>query len=461
MNCLSLVLLILLTPSQEVAVSTAVVRASINRFPELKSDFDKTSTGPRGGSPHGDSSAAPSPPRGLRFEIDPQSVAAVDERYSVTYYSASWCGLCPEQTRRVKAGHEKLNITTGTGSTPRINDNGTMRDASLPLFTWIDANGERRSHEGLVTLAKLVEIIERSNVKKLTASELRQRAATWSGPHVGVEGMTPEYHLVNHHGFTADQLVGLSRDELLTIHSATHAGAIMPHEARSINAVASRANDRTRAATISGGKGVIQSALAKWRDNIGVGNKVTGTWSKSGSQNFDILQLVRGVPWSARDIYGERGSFSFSAPTTNLIVKESSLDYRLVGDQVRFDVEFWIEASRLGITDVPQSVESAQPVGFSPLMILSGLATLWQLAHPEASVILPGTISVEGVMTDDGTLRVSFPKGKAPSVRVHLLWEWMLGVQAVTVSEEKVRLEFVPQPRSWIKIPGWTFTVME
>jgi len=422
--------------------------------------YTETLTGPRGGSSGGDSPAAPSPPRGLRFDIPADTVAVADERYAVTYYSASWCGLCPEQSRRVKAGHERLNITAGTGAIPHINDNGRLRPALLPLFTWIDASGEKRSHEGLVTLAKLVEIVERSNVKKLTASELRQRVADWSGPHVGVEGMTPEFHLTQHHGFTSDQLVGLSRDELLTIHSAAHAGSILPHEARSSNAVGSRANDRTRAVSISG-RGIIRSALGRWRDNIGIGNKVTGSWSKSGSQNFDLLQLVRGKAWSARDIYGERGSFSFSAPTTNLIVKESSLDYRLVGDQVRFDVEFWIEAARLGITDVPQSVESAQPVGFSPLMILSGLSMLWQLAHPEASVILPGTISVEGVMTDDGSLRVSFPKGKCPSVRVHLLWEWMLGVQAVTVSETKVRLEFVPQPRSWVKIPGWTFEVVE
>ena len=64
-------------------------------------------------------------------------------------------------------------------------------------------------------------------LRSLTAPELRKWLPTVTDkdmPVAEVEGMTPTYHLVNHHYFTASHIRGLNRSELIKLHSCAHWG---------------------------------------------------------------------------------------------------------------------------------------------------------------------------------------------------------------------------------------------
>jgi len=64
-------------------------------------------------------------------------------------------------------------------------------------------------------------------LRSLTAPELRKWLKTLDYskmPMALVEGMTPTFHLVNHHSFTASHIRGLNHSELIKLHSAAHHG---------------------------------------------------------------------------------------------------------------------------------------------------------------------------------------------------------------------------------------------
>lgn len=62
-------------------------------------------------------------------------------------------------------------------------------------------------------------------LRSLTAKEIRVWLPTVKDvPNAYIVGMTPTYHLVNDHYFAASHLVGLTRSELLKLHSCAHYG---------------------------------------------------------------------------------------------------------------------------------------------------------------------------------------------------------------------------------------------
>ncbi len=64
-------------------------------------------------------------------------------------------------------------------------------------------------------------------LRSLTAKELRVWLPTVKDkdmPIALVEGMTPTFHLVNHHYFEASHIRGLTNSELIKLHSCAHYG---------------------------------------------------------------------------------------------------------------------------------------------------------------------------------------------------------------------------------------------
>ncbi len=184
------------------------------------------------------------------------------------------------------------------------------------------------------------------------------------------------------------------------------------------------------------GGALIRSALDWWQANIGEGVKVSGSWSRNGGQLLPLARLGR---WTAREIYGTHGEFEINANGSKLPVQSAIMGYKLVGDRVRLTAQTELDAAILGIDADPQTVASAQPVGVSPMLILSVLSTVWQLLHPQADLSLPGRITCDAVMSS-GVLNVTF--NERPSVRIVMLFTFQLGVQSVAINRDRVVVAF-------------------
>jgi hypothetical protein len=80
---------------------------------------------------------------------------------TIDYWTASWCQFCPEMTKRIeaaiKAGLFPFKVVKhhDTNDTPRVNDNGVMREGLLPMFAWRSGSGESLCHEGLISVVDL------------------------------------------------------------------------------------------------------------------------------------------------------------------------------------------------------------------------------------------------------------------------------------------------------------------
>ena len=64
-------------------------------------------------------------------------------------------------------------------------------------------------------------------LRSLTAKEIRKWLPTVNHddmPIATVEGMTPMFHLTAHHSFVRSHITGLTRSELIKLHSCAHYG---------------------------------------------------------------------------------------------------------------------------------------------------------------------------------------------------------------------------------------------
>lgn len=184
------------------------------------------------------------------------------------------------------------------------------------------------------------------------------------------------------------------------------------------------------------GGALIRSALDWWQQHIGEGVKVSGQWSRNGGQ---MLPLARLGKWTASEIYGTHGEFELQANGSKLPVQSAIMGYKLIGDRIRLTAQTELDAAILGIDTDPQTVASAQPVGVSPMLILSVLSTVWQLLHPQADLSLPGRITCDAVMSN-GVLLVTF--NERPSIRLVMMFTFNLGVQSVAIDRESVVVKF-------------------
>jgi len=81
---------------------------------------------------------------------------------------------------------------------------------------------------GVKNTAPVTQAPATTTQTRLSASQLANIAAGYNGQLVTVDNNAYISHLVTEHGFTANQLNGLSVDQLLRLHSATHYGQATP-----------------------------------------------------------------------------------------------------------------------------------------------------------------------------------------------------------------------------------------
>lgn len=407
--------------------------------------FSETSQ-PRGGAflPAAHPGASAPLPRGLSLEIDETKAVAAkeDEQLPEMWLCVDPSGRCaPCNAAKKELEKHKAKLPFRVVVKTSVN----IPIEVYPTFVWSktasspsdtpSGNKLLKLWWGVDATVKAFNDNRQPRQRRLTPAELKNIASTWSGNPVGVVGMTVRQHLMDtNHGFTSDQLVGLTNDEMLAIHSAHHAGDITPFAVPT--GIVSEAQGSVGAAGVIRGGRLVCLALDWWATHIGEGVRVSGSWSRNGGQMLPLARLGR---WKGQEIYGTHGEFEINADGSKLPVKTAVMGYKLVGDRIRLTASTELDAGILGIDTDPQTVASSQPVGVSPMLILSVLSTVWQLLHPQADLQLPGHITCDAVMTD-GVVTVTF--GSRPSVRIVMLFTFQLGVQSVVISRESVVIKF-------------------
>lgn len=196
------------------------------------------------------------------------------------------------------------------------------------------------------------------------------------------------------------------------------------------------------------------------------GESVSLKWDRTGKQSFDLLHA--GIDWSAESLFGQSGRMEISAPGSPLLVKQAGFGYRVQGDDIAVDLDPIILtglARRLG----PQTnaVGAAEPVKMDPMTVLTILQVLrgiWLALHPTCDLELGGNVACDLKLTGD-VLTVKF--SECPRLRITAYWQWLLSVDTVIVSPDKIRVEFANQPgsmfpirsREWAVSDGRDFTV--
>lgn len=298
---------------------------------------------------------------------------------------------------------------------------------------------------GIDHTLKEFKATRKTGKRRLTAAELRAQAAQWDGPTVGVVGMTVLDHLRDEtHGFTLDQLAGLSESELLAIHSANHHGAIVPF-AESV-AVGSRRDQRGKSAPLASSsigtlhaKEWIQSGIDWFRWKVGENRPVSFKWDRTGPQEMPISRAsVDPVA-----ILGRSGRIELSVDeAVNLPVNALGFGYVLDGN----DVEIDLDKTRLKriLSHFGDETTDDQPkaVGVSPgtiLTIFSVIRAIYLLRHPKFDLLIGGNITAKCVLVGD-TLTVTFDQG--PGVVYTSFFRVQLRLESVEITTERVVCHF-------------------
>jgi hypothetical protein len=203
----------------------------------------------------------------------------------------------------------------------------------------------------------------------------------------------------------------------------------------------------------------IKNAIDWWTSHVS--GPVTWTWDsnrndgKGSNDGFAILH-AKASDWTADRTLGTLGSFTIKCPGGVLVGSESfkqiGITYRSDGDDLVVETSFAVSKSSVEFGG-SEATASAGPVKFidpmTALTIFSILRGLWEIAHPEVDLQLPGRMSASVTM-NDGAFLIDFTS--SPRIRIKAYWEWMLGVDWVLVGPTMAHLEMEPQPRSMFPI---------
>lgn len=159
-------------------------------------------------------------------------------RPKLTMYTANWCGWCRVAKSKLTPDVlASLPFDVILVDVDRSNEYG----GSLPAFRWYTPTGSRTvgwsSWEGIkadwrkTTIpTPIPQAIIRKGVNgRLTPEELKSFSASYQGPPYGVSDGNFWGHLQSsNHGFTSNQLVGLTQAECAKIHAGHHWGYLTP-----------------------------------------------------------------------------------------------------------------------------------------------------------------------------------------------------------------------------------------
>lgn len=162
------------------------------------------------------------------------ALPAVDDRPTIWLMSASWCGYCqtPKSFIKKMTTEQKRKLPFKLGIWD-VDERGWPVQTTIPAFI---CNG-RVVQTGWDNLQGLEKRFLKSHSKthtkstgqRLTPSQLRGFASTYTGLPYGVDNGDYWGHLQdNRHGFTSDQLQGLSQAECAKIHAGCHWGYLTP-----------------------------------------------------------------------------------------------------------------------------------------------------------------------------------------------------------------------------------------
>jgi hypothetical protein len=201
-------------------------------------------------------------------------------------------------------------------------------------------------------------------------------------------------------------------------------------------------------------RGLIVDGIGKFRQYAG--ESATVKWDRTGKQSFDLLHA--GTDWSAESLFGLSGRMEVSAPTSPLLVKQAGFGYRVQGDDIAIDLDPIVLS---GLAKRPSGAVGAEPAGFDPLTVLTILQVIrgiWLALHPTCDLELGGNVACVATLTGD-VVTVKFSEG--PRLRITAYWQWLLGVDTVIVSPDKIRVEFVNQPGVMFPIRSREWMVTE
>jgi hypothetical protein len=214
------------------------------------------------------------------------------------------------------------------------------------------------------------------------------------------------------------------------------------------------------AAGVIHGKARIDQAKAFIRDRIGERVPIRFTWDRTGLQTFPLLKA--GVDWSPEAIFGRSGRITVDAKGAKLPVTAAGFAYRLEGNDLLVTADGRLQGFTGWLGQTPsQDAISAQPAGVDPmtvLTILSVIRDVWNLLHPTADLEIGGSVSAT-VLLDGDVLTVTFKD--APKLRITVLWQWLLGVDTVTVTADQGTIDFVNQPGVMFPIKRRTFSLVD
>jgi hypothetical protein len=142
---------------------------------------------------------------------------------------ASWCGGC--QSVKQSVGSLPKSSLPFTYTHHNVDTEGWLGAASIPAWAY---KGQIIQYgwstpEGLMENFRKATSRARSTVQRLSSAQLKAFAHSYNGPDVGVKGGNFWAHLQDsNHGFSAQQLTGLTQWECARIHGAHHYNYLTP-----------------------------------------------------------------------------------------------------------------------------------------------------------------------------------------------------------------------------------------
>jgi len=219
------------------------------------------------------------------------------------------------------------------------------------------------------------------------------------------------------------------------------------------------------AGSISGVGGSIRSSMDWWASHVG--GPVEITWDSNrnngkGSEDGFAILHAKSSDWTCDRVLGTLGSITVKCPSGISIGREKfeefTISYRSDGDSLVVTTAFAITKSTIEL----KGTSSSTPVKFidpsTALTIFGIIRGLWEIAHPEVDLQLPGRISASVTLKDDSFL-IDFTD--PPRVRIKAYWEWMIGIDWVTISDNVAHFEMEPQPRSLFPILSREFAITD
>ena len=212
-------------------------------------------------------------------------------------------------------------------------------------------------------------------------------------------------------------------------------------------------------------KSEIESAIAFWKDHIGIKQTdgkpviVSFVWRRTGGQTFPLIHQ-QPQQWSCKAIFGSLGEFEIEAPGSKLAVQPILLGYRRSADRLLLRGEISISETELGLPgDVGNTAASAyetstaaaQPAGFGPMTLLtifSIVRDIVAILNPTCDLTLGGEVSATAFY-DESSNAIQVDFQQMPGVKLVVLFEFDLRVKQLVISPERLHVEFGGS--QWIK----------